>query len=346
MTLTPHGPRAPSLCTACCDARDSRMWQRRPLLCWPPYSYFCSFSLLKFSVIAGADPNFDEVLVEEAVHDEEHETAFGRWPYSSALHCVMDAAVNYAEENRHHHISSGDKATRYLRAGYDTGNRQGERQHVHVQVLRTALTSRRRPQLRQQIPQPLRRCPTRQCPARLRRRGGGAESRRPSLSALLLRHGARADIPVDGMYPLTLYCEAITKTEPSSQNRRQHSSTVDVAADVEVAIHVRRMARMLGFMPHEAHVACERIIRAKVRMGYSNPCWKVALREVEKFTLEVSCLQRVCALEVWKSCRYHVGNVYKAPHPQCSHQCAHEPAVTVISEAFLYSIRSFYNSYP
>lgn len=132
---------------------------------------------------------------------------------------------------------------------------------------------------------------------------------------LLLRHGARADIPVDGMYPLTLYCEAITKTEPSSQNRRQHSSTVDVAADVEVAIHVRRMARMLGFMPHEAHVACERIIRAKVRLGYSNPCWKVALREVEKFTLEVSCLQRVCALEVWKSCRYHVGNVYKLPIP-------------------------------
>ena len=36
--------------------------------------------------------------MEEALRDKEHHTAFGRKAYPSALHCIIDAAVNYTEE--------------------------------------------------------------------------------------------------------------------------------------------------------------------------------------------------------------------------------------------------------
>ncbi|XP_005089333.1 uncharacterized protein LOC101858981 [Aplysia californica] len=40
-------------------------------------------------VSAGADPNVDEILIEEKLRDPEQSTAFGRRPYSSAVHCLL-----------------------------------------------------------------------------------------------------------------------------------------------------------------------------------------------------------------------------------------------------------------
>ena len=58
------------------------------------FTYLTGFIHLQ----AGADPNFDELFVEEAVRDKDHNTAFGRKPYPSALHCLIDTGVNFMEE--------------------------------------------------------------------------------------------------------------------------------------------------------------------------------------------------------------------------------------------------------
>ncbi|XP_076466449.1 uncharacterized protein LOC143297825 [Babylonia areolata] len=263
---------------------------------------------------AGADPNFDEVLVEEAVRDREHHTAFGRKPYPSALHCVLDAAFNLMEE-----VSDAEHVRKYvykccellLRHGADPSY-VGKYPDVHSEGVEREGSALH--MLCDVTP-------------RLGRVDG-------SLLLLLLRHGADPDACVDGRYPLMAYLDAACPAPPSpsppdrptlrdtSPPRRsvaggQRSEEESVS---ELAADVRRMCRMVGFMSHTAQHHCATLLRSRLVAppGQQRP-WseglKVALREVEKYTTCVPSLRRCCAVCVWCQCRRHVGNLYKLPIP-------------------------------
>ena len=60
-----------------------------PVGCSFEQSSPCLLAILLVLVNAGANPNFDEILVEEKLHDTEQCTAFGRRPYSSAINCLL-----------------------------------------------------------------------------------------------------------------------------------------------------------------------------------------------------------------------------------------------------------------
>jgi len=77
----------------------------RPSRTYPLYSFLsqeitncpietiipCLIAVLLLLLNSGADPNFDEIFVEERLKDKEQNTAFGRRPYSSAVNCFLCA---------------------------------------------------------------------------------------------------------------------------------------------------------------------------------------------------------------------------------------------------------------
>ncbi|KAK7107323.1 hypothetical protein V1264_015268 [Littorina saxatilis] len=280
----------------------------------------------------GADPNFDERFVEEAVRDKEHNTAFGRQPYPSALHCLIDAAVNYMEEvtDAEHVIKYVYKCSELLlRHGADASyvgkyrDASGEERERRGNVLHVLCDAA--PHL------------------------GRMDN---TLLLLLLRHGADPDACVDGRFPLTSYLDAMfggfealesdshekqvspavrsprSVGSPALQRRGNSTSTLtnrpaadDVSDDAELITDVRRMCRMLGFMSLKNQNICANIVRARLtsQAGEStdvNRGLKRALEEMEKYTLTAPSLRRCCAMLVWRHCRRHVGNVYALPVPK------------------------------
>ena len=161
-----------------------------------------------------------------------------------------------------------------------------------------------------------------------------------SLLLLLLRHGANPDASVDGQYPLISYIDAIspqlkenpsitgsqaspqqqTTTQAASSTAREVSHTVDSSTDSDLFIDVRRMCRMVGFMSLSAQQDCLEILKTRL-LSHSSAAssaaiaLRMAVRELESYTQQVSSLRRCCAGVVWRCCRRHVGNVYKLPVP-------------------------------
>ncbi|KAL8606784.1 hypothetical protein ACOMHN_049613 [Nucella lapillus] len=279
-------------------------------------------------VQAGADPNFDEVLVEQAVRDREQHTAFGRRPYPSALHCLLDAAFNYMEE-----VSDAEHVRKYtykccellLRHGADpsyvgkyhdfhtdTVKRQGNALHALCDIT---------PHL------------------------GRVDS---SLLLLLLRHGANPDAFIDDRCPLISYMDAVyprpdaTHPQHSSETSRQSMvrdtspsprQSVSVQTDrgnrldensSDFAVDIRRMCRMVGFMSPGAQRKCAQILHSRLAAPSAQQSsstssesvgLSLALREVEKYTTRVPSLQRCCAITVWCHCRRHAANLYRLPIP-------------------------------
>lgn len=165
-----------------------------------------------------------------------------------------------------------------------------------------------------------------------------------SLLMLLLRHGAEPDACVNGRYPLTAFCESIDQKAESllptiaHEGRERHGAaaqrnepavtslrgddTDDVSelpADPTVIANIRQASRLAGFMSFSALQDCENILRVSCSSRgrrSSHIGTRLVLREVEKYTRTVWSLKRFCTLVVWKSCRHHVGNVFRLPVPQ------------------------------
>nr|KAG5711117.1 hypothetical protein BaRGS_004761 [Batillaria attramentaria] len=269
---------------------------------------------------ASANPNFDEVFVEEAVRDKEHNTAFGRHAYPSALHCVMDAAVHYAEE-----VSDRESVPKYVYKCCELLLRHGADASYVGKYSDTRDVTRRGNALH--------------ALADAASHIGRIDR---TILLLLMRHGADPDECADGRYPLTAFCDDIndpTPTSPRRQRQREEledhddgtggteartgtrTETVTPAArppaqrrisssvDSDFVIDVKRMCRIIGFMSHRAQVDCEKILRKKLhsvtaRAGSSSESngvtgLRVVVKELEEHTQTVKSLKRcLCFLGV------------------------------------------------
>ena len=106
------------------------------------------------------------------------------------------------------------------------------------------------------------------------------------------------------------------------QRRARIAATINAADEAlfKDSVTITRLCRMVGFMSRQPQLDVARDIRHRLHTqelsGMSRAALSKGLREIEKYTLTVPTLCRCCSIVAWRSCRRHVGNVYKLPIPK------------------------------
>ncbi|XP_046334001.2 uncharacterized protein LOC124116633 [Haliotis rufescens] len=242
-----------------------------------PYRIACLLLLLN----AGADPNFDEMKVEELVNENEYETAFGRKAYSSALHSLFDTMSAYVTDD-----CDSDTVCMFMYKSTDillnhgadvnyVGKTGKERYGSSLHAL--ADTSRHLGIHKQTL-------------------------------LLLLRHGADPNIHADCL-PLSYFCEVLygdvtTLTE---------DMTVQELGDY------RRLGPLLKGMTLTSLQETEKYIRQlkddTEMNSRGSSCLGVVLEEVETYTRNVWSLKRLCMQIIWANAGRKFKNVGCLPLP-------------------------------
>ncbi|XP_046583384.1 uncharacterized protein LOC124290642 [Haliotis rubra] len=242
-----------------------------------PYRIACLLLLLN----SGADPNFDEIKIEELVNENEYETAFGRKAYPSALHSLFDTLSTYVADDceldtiyKFLYKSTEILLNHGADVNYigDTGqNRYGTSLHA------LADTSRHLGFHKQTL-------------------------------LLLLRHGADPNIHTDCL-PLNYFCEVFYGDVTTSTK----DTTFQKLADS------RRLGPLLKGMTLKSLQESEQYIRQLKddveKNSRGSACLGVVLEEIETYTTHVWSLKRSCMQIIWAQTGRKFLNVGYLPLP-------------------------------
>ena len=246
-----------------------------------PYLISCILLLLN----AGADPNFDELKVEELACDEECETAFGRDAYSSALHCLYNTvAVGTFQDSK----DVLDLVSKYV-----------------LKCTEILLHHNADPNY-------IGRLSNSQCGNSLHALGFAnryLNTVKPTIK-LLLRFGANPDAEVCNSFPLNTFCEAIVANDTDSM-----PSKPDVIADnakvLNLTCLVSSMSRSSLIVSGERlQVATRSVTTAR-----SKRVLKSILFKIESTSCCVWSLKKTCQRYVWILCGRHYRAIHTLPLP-------------------------------
>ncbi|XP_067674477.1 poly [ADP-ribose] polymerase tankyrase-1-like [Haliotis asinina] len=242
-----------------------------------PYRIACLLLLLN----SRADPNFDEIKIEELVNENEYETAFGRKAYPSALHSLFDTLATYVADDCELdtvHKFMYKSTEILLNHGADVnyiGNTGQNRYGTSLHAL--ADTSRRLGFHKQTL-------------------------------HLLLRRGADPNIHTDCL-PLSYFCEVFY----GDVTNLTKDTTFQKLADS------RRLEPLLKGMTMKSLQETEQYIRQLKedveKNSCGNACLGVILEEIETYTRHVWSLKRSCMQIIWAQIGRKVINFGCLPLP-------------------------------
>ncbi|GFR65038.1 hypothetical protein ElyMa_001938100 [Elysia marginata] len=273
---------------------------------------------------AGADPNVDEVLIEGKLRDAEHNTAFGRGPYSSAGHCII-SNFHLLKANAFEDHLVTDHVDNYcykciellLRHGADLGYLGKFRpcleslllppNYYHSGTVLHSLLSTRSVSF---INYPILR--------------------------LILHYGVDADtkgsccLPLPSIkvvyainvLPLSLWGVLILGQVQVSHNQLSLSKV-----DLKHFLYIMKfMSQRDLVLAHKEFISAVAAMKSYVEaedqkdwlnteLSEANPVMAEMLRGYEAATQVPWSLQRCCSHRVWVACRHHMGNIYSLDIP-------------------------------
>ncbi|RUS73196.1 hypothetical protein EGW08_019042 [Elysia chlorotica] len=278
---------------------------------------------------AGADPNVDEILIEGKLRDAEHNTAFGRGPYSSAAHCLINN-FHLLKSNAFEDPLVTDNVDDYcykciellLRHGADLGYLGNFKPYLDSSVflpryyhsgtvLHSLLSSR------------------------------SVSFINYPILRLILLHGADADsigswclpaIPLKVIYainilPFSLWSNVFFGNKPTPRGSQDEPSLskTDLKNFLFVLKFMSQPTLVLAYsefisnlttlkMYAETNIESDAVWLLK-EISHENPVVEKMLQEYEAATREPWSLQRCCSHRVWVSCRHHMGNIYSLDIP-------------------------------
>ncbi|XP_041354799.1 uncharacterized protein LOC121372512 [Gigantopelta aegis] len=246
-----------------------------------PYLISCILLLLQ----AGADPNFDEIKVEELACDEECETAFGREAFSSALHCLYNiVAIGAFQESKEvldlvskyvlkcseillHHSADPDYIGRLSNSSY--GN------SLHAFGLASRYLSSVKPTIK-----------------------------------LLLRFGANPDAEVCNSFPLNTFCESII-TNVTDMLPPTQDLVVDNAK-------VLNLSCLMTSMSRKSLVASGERLKHSLKSVTETRRKHILVKVLSKIEATTRCvwsLKKTCQRRVWILCGRDYRSVHTLPLP-------------------------------
>ena len=269
---------------------------------------------------AGADPNMDEILIEGKLRDAEHNTAFGRGPYSSAAHCLI-CNFHTLKANAFEDPLVTDHVDNYcykciellLRHGADLGYLGKFRPCLDASLF----------------------------PSFWYHRGTVLHSLLSTRSVsfinypvlrLILRYGVDADskgsyclpllhlnfVYAINLLPVSLWGTLLLDQNPGSSQGKPFLSRTDLKHFLYTMKFMSQPSLVLAFKELLSGVAA---LKKHVGMeggpdwllkelSDENPVLAEMLQEYEAATRAPWSLQRCCSHTVWVACRHHMGNVY------------------------------------
>lgn len=288
-----------------------------PVGCCIEDSSPCIIASLLALLSSGADPNLDEIFIEDKLQLKEENTAYGRRPYSSALNCFLCTLP--AIRGPHHFDSSKDPLEQHAYKCIEILLRHGADMSYFGQFNERSFYDNTLEENLYHEGTPLH----------------VLLSTRPiaffsyPLLRLVLRYGADADArgkwfppQMDSFVQFAINILPISIWTATSNATQTSDLKVFSEKDLKSFRYIMRfMDKNATSLAYKEFTNLSANLRNSIENGshesksFNIDMYEKICSEYEQELKKPWCLQKCCSSTIWRSCRMHMGNIFDLPIP-------------------------------